>query len=332
MTAGEFVSLRSNPENQHKSSLINNAKNIPNKTTMNKNIKNTDTKINNPIDISVIVPVYNVEEYLPACIDSLLHQGEVHLEIILIDDGSTDNSGAIADQYAKQDSRIKVIHQENRGLSCARNTGIDESRGKYIAFVDSDDWIMENSLCQLYQIAVENQCDIVKGDFQYNQQDRNVKSPFNPVPKELLNTVLSGNECFCGLVKSRAFVPMVWSYLYRRDYIEQIKMRFEEGIIHEDELWTPLVLCQALRIVIIDLVFYYYRQREDSIMESSNTQIRLNSLLHVANRLMEFASQFDFAVLSGELKNLLYVHIFYLYTRAFKYQRFFVYASRTPFR
>ena len=100
----------------------------------------------NQIDMSVIIPVYNVEKYLTVCIDSLMSQGDLRMEIILVNDGSTDLSGEIADEYAKKEGRIKVIHQENGGASAARNTGLDIASGEYIAFLDSDDWIKEKSL------------------------------------------------------------------------------------------------------------------------------------------------------------------------------------------
>ena len=101
------------------------------------------SKPDNKIEVSVIIPVYNVEKYLVACIDSLMCQGDLSMEFILVDDGSTDLSGKIADEYAKKEDRIKVIHQENGGASAARNAGLDVAQGEYIAFLDSDDWIKE---------------------------------------------------------------------------------------------------------------------------------------------------------------------------------------------
>ena len=269
-----------------------------------------------PIDISVIVPVYNVEDYLSECVDSLINQHDIHLEILLIDDGSTDRSGVIADQYAQQNSCIQVIHQENGGLSAARNTGLELAQGEYIAFVDSDDWIREGSLKLLYNTASKHQADVMMGNLQYYHQDGSNKNPFNAVPEKLLHTLLSGKEGFSELIKSGAYTPMVWNYIYRLDYIKHLQIRFEEGIIHEDELWTSLVLCQASRMVISDVEFYYYRQRDGSITNVSNSIKRLNSLLCVANRLMEFSIQFNFTD-DGAWKNWLYVNIFRVYSNAF---------------
>lgn len=271
----------------------------------------------NQIDMSMIIPVYNVEDYLPACIDSVICQEGLHLEIILINDGSTDRSGSIADRYACQDSRIKVIHQENRGLSAARNAGLELAQGEYIAFVDSDDWIKENSLCELYREATRQQADMVMGNMKYSRQDGSTYYPFDPVPEEIRHIPLSGKEGFIRLIKANAYTPMVCNYIYRRSYLVKMQFRFEDGIIHEDELWTPVVLCQAGTVVVVDVDFYYYRQREGSIMDSSNLDERLNALFRITDRLIEFAGQFEFSGADGELKSWLYVNIYRLYSKTF---------------
>jgi len=276
-------------------------------------------KNNNAIEISIIVPVYNVEDYLSFCIDSLLQQANLCLEVILVNDGSTDNSGAIADQYAQQDSRIQVIHRENGGASAARNTGLELAQGEYIAFFDSDDWLKENSLYELFNTAITHRAEIVMGKIWYCYPDGTLNSPFRPAPKEMLNKLLSGKECFVGLVKSSAYPPMAYSYIFRRDYLEKIEARFEEGIMCEDELWTCFALCQAGRVVVIDHEFYYYRQQQDSVMHTTNLRHRLKSLFRVTDRLMEFARRFDFSGENAELKNWLYVHIFKIYSMTFGY-------------
>ena len=275
---------------------------------------------NNKIELSVIIPVYNVEDYLPACIDSLLKQGELCLEIILINDGSTDRSGAIADQYAEKDSRIKVIHQENGGASVARNAGLELAQGEYIAFLDSDDWVKEDSLCELYHEAIKYQADVVKGNLLYYYHENNITNgPFNMVPKEIQYIPYLGKNCFIQLSKARAYPPMACNYIFRRMYLNEIKARFEEGIMAEDELWTPIVLCQAERAVIVDIDFYYYRQRESSVMHTTNIERRLKSLCCVADKLLEFADLYNFSSDNAELKNWLYVVISRIYSMAFYY-------------
>ena len=270
------------------------------------------------MDMTIIIPVYNVEEYLPVCIDSLMHQDKLRLEIILINDGSTDHSGEIAEQYAKQDSRIKVIHRENKGASAARNVGLDLAKGEYIAFLDSDDWVIENSLSELYRQAIKYQVDIVMGNLLYIHQDKIINGPYKPVPKEFKHIVLSGKEGFIQLIQDRSYRPMQFNYIYRRGFLEKIHARFEEGIMHEDELWMPIVLCKAKTMVIADIDFYYYRQREGSVMQSTRTTRRLDSYFKVTDKLMEFADRFDFSGNDGELKSWLYVNIFWLYSWAFR--------------
>ena len=273
----------------------------------------------NNFDISVIVPVYNVEEFLHECVDSLLKQDNIRLDIILIDDGSTDSSGTIADRYVKQDSRIKVIHQNNRGLSAARNTGLELAQGEYIAFVDSDDLIKEDSLSVLFKAATDCRADMVMGYFQFYPPVTQTENIFKPVPEKMLYKFMSGKEAFVGLLQTESFLPMAWSYLYKRDYIEQLSIRFEEGIIHEDELWTTLVLCNAPRVVITGLDFYLYRKRNGSIVHSTPPQKRLNDYLYIADRLFEFADSIDFSGENGELKNWLYVKISKMYRNAFTF-------------
>ena len=131
----------------------------------------------NDTDLSVVIPIYNVEAYLPVCINSLMHQGDLRLEIILVNDGSTDLSGEIVEEYAKKDSRIRVIHQENVGASAARNAGLKLVRGEYIAFVDSDDWVKENGLYELYNEAVRHQTDVVNGKMLFCLQNGRMSNP-----------------------------------------------------------------------------------------------------------------------------------------------------------
>jgi glycosyltransferase involved in cell wall biosynthesis len=271
----------------------------------------------NNIDISVIIPVYNVEKYLPECIESVLNQGKLRQEVILVNDGSTDQSGTIADQYARQDSRIKVVHKENGGASSARNVGLELAQGAYIAFVDSDDWVKESALSELYCEAVRYQADVVMGNVWLCFQDGGVDKPFKRVTNEILNNVLSGKEGFSWLVKTRFYLPLQVKYIYRRKFLKKIQAQFEEGIIHEDELWTPVVLYHAERMVITGIDFYYYRQNRESVMHTTSLIRRLNSLFQVISRLIEFADRFDFSGEDSVFRNWLYVNIFRIYSTTF---------------
>ena len=272
---------------------------------------------NSNVDMTVIIPVYNVEEYLIECIESLMRQGDLRLEIILVNDGSTDRSGAIADQYAQRDSRIQVIHQENGGASVARNVGLNLAQGEYIAFLDSDDWVKKESLNELYYEAISHQADVAMGNVLFYHQDGSMDSIFNPVPKDIQNILFSGKECFNRLVKVNAYTPMVFNYIYRSTFLKKIQARFEEGVMHEDELWTPVVLYQASKMVAVDIDFYYYRQREGSVMHTTNLKKRLDALFRITDRLFEFSDRFDFSGEDGEFKNWLYLITFRLYSVIF---------------
>lgn len=271
----------------------------------------------NQIDISIIIPIYNVEKYLTVCIDSLMSQGDLRMEIILVNDGSTDLSGEIADEYAKKEERIKVIHQENGGASAARNTGLDIASGEYIAFLDSDDWIKEESLPLLYHEAVKHHADVVMGNIWLCHQDGNMDKPFKCISNESINEVLSGKDGFIELVKTCFYLPTPVRYICNRKYLHKIQARFEEGIMHEDELWCPIVLCQAERIVITNIEFYYYRQNEESVMHTTGLVRRLKSLFRVTDGLIKFSGQFDFSEKDVELKSWWYVNILRLYSMAF---------------
>lgn len=268
------------------------------------------------IDLSVIIPIYNAEKYLSTCIESLLHQGDIRLEIILVDDGSTDRSGALVDEYSEKDNRIKVIHQENGGASAARNTGLDIARGEYIAFFDSDDWIKEYVLSDLYRKAIQHHADVVMGNIWLCHQDGNLDQPFKKISGEYPN-VLSGIEGFEWLVKTRLYLPMPFKYIYRREYLQKIQAHFEEGIMHEDELWCPVVLYHAEKMVITDIEFYYYRQSEDSVMHTTHLFRRLKSLFKVTDQLILFSEQPAFSTKNRELKSWWYVNIYRLYREAF---------------
>ena len=156
----------------------------------------------NQIDISIIIPIYNVEKYLTVCIDSLKNQGGLRMEIILVNDGSTDLSGEIADEYAKKEERIKVIHQENGGASAARNVGLDIATEEYIAFLDSDDWIKDESLSLLYDEAVKHHADVVMGNMWLCHQDGSMDKPFKCISNGSIKELLSGKESFIELVKT----------------------------------------------------------------------------------------------------------------------------------
>lgn len=221
--------------------------------------------------ISVIIPVYQVAPYLERCIGSVIDQTYHNLEIILVDDGSTDGSGKICDEYAGKDSRIKVIHQKNRGLSEARNRGIDIAGGEYLSFVDSDDWIDQRFIKVMYGISDEAGCDIVQCNFQNviddcSEGDKREGSYTVYSPEEFSAATYTLLSWKCNLA---------WNKLYKATLFEGI--RYPTGKIHEDEFTTYKLIWRAERIAVTNTRLYFYRQRTDSIMGSAYSLKRLDA-------------------------------------------------------
>lgn len=216
--------------------------------------------------VSIIVPVYCVEKYLHACVDSLLAQTLEDIEIILVDDGSPDQSGKIADEYAEKDSRIKVIHQSNAGLGPARNTGMEAATGEYIGFVDSDDWVKPDMFVRLYQEAVRNDADIVVGGYQEVKDGITTKCYVHPLSGMVLdhredilrirkNLYAYGTEN-----KTREVFPVTaCASVYRREIIQSLGLRFQ-NILSEDRIFNLDAYREAQKMVFIDSVDYCYRK------------------------------------------------------------------------
>lgn len=221
--------------------------------------------------ISVIVPIYRVEEYLPRCIDSLLAQTYQNIQIILVDDGSPDACGRICDEYASTDKRIQVIHKENGGLSDARNAGLSAAKGDYIAFVDSDDWVASEYLERMQQSLCKHDADICECSVQRTNGD------VLPVKSEKKTERVFGTEAaLAELIQDGDCRQHVWNKLYRRSCL--IDITFPVGKTNEDEFWTYRVFGNAQTIVRIDDVLYFYFQRPGSIMGSQYSLKRLDAL------------------------------------------------------
>lgn len=240
----------------------------------------------NPL-ISVIIPVYNVEQYLKDCINSVCNQTYTNLEIIVIDDGSTDNSGALCDEIAKTDSRIKVIHQENQGLSAARNTGLEVCIGEYISFIDSDDAIIPTMYETLLAPLVENNLGMIVCNFYKFSTAEELKDiSSNPSPESDL-TIFTAESFFEKLYENKAdfYVPFIvaWNKLYSRELFADI--RYPKGRVHEDNFVICPLVTSAKRIGFIDTPLYAYRVRENSIMTSTFSIKRLDKFDALAETL-----------------------------------------------
>ena len=216
--------------------------------------------------LSIIVPIYKVEKYLRKCVDSLLSQDltEEEYEIILVDDGSPDNCGAIADEYAAKHPNIRAIHQENGGLSVARNTGIDAARGEYIQFVDSDDYLEPNVLKGLVDKMDAENLDVLRFDYQNVNEAYEVFQPYKDVKPfvDLRDEVCDG---LTFLNERLGYACYAWQFIIRTDCINKQGLYFKPGIYFEDTEWTPRMLASAKRCNSTDTVVYNYLLRSGSI-------------------------------------------------------------------
>lgn len=217
------------------------------------------------MQISVIVPIYNVSRYLRACLDSILNQTYKDLDIILVDDGSTDECPHICDEYSRRDARIRVIHKKNGGLSDARNAGIEYARGRFLTFVDSDDVITADMIEYLHDLLVKYGADMSLC------QMRRIDDSGMPVGDgyALTDELIQGGveACMKAFLKNNKFSTASWSKLYRTSFFQDV--RFPKGKWHEDVFTTYKLVAQCQRIIIGGERKYLYRIREGSIMATS---------------------------------------------------------------
>ena len=225
----------------------------------------------NDVRFSIIVPVYNVEKYLDKCISSILNQTYKNLEIILVDDGSTDLCPQLCDKYAEIDRRIQVIHKKNGGLSSARNAGIDIATGDFIMFVDSDDYISELT-CEKIVKNIASDVDIISFQFQrvYDDETKN-----EIVEEQNTVKIVEGNELFRNYINRTDFTHMVCDKAYRNSLFKDV--RFIEGRLAEDMACSYLLFGRARRAIAIKQVFYYYYTRDDSIMGQGGQKLILDA-------------------------------------------------------
>ena len=242
---------------------------------------------NNNIRLSIIIPVYNVDKYISRCIDSVVFQdlSETEYEIIIVNDGSLDNSVSIVEKYTCNNSNIKIVHRPNGGLSAARNTGLSHATGRYVWFVDSDDWVESNCIGEILTFAENNNLDVLCFGAKIYHSAHVIKEI--PSATEKQGYIFNGHE----FVVNVNTIPSAWSALYRRQYLVDNNLMFYEGILHEDQEFTPRAYCLANRIAYLHKPVYYYYQREGSIMKSSQNEKRCRDLLAVADSLYAFANK-----------------------------------------
>ena len=213
--------------------------------------------------VSVVVPIFKVEKYIHRCIKSILHQTYPYLEIILVNDGSPDRCGEIAEEYKHKDSRIIVIHKENGGLSDARNEGMKEARGEYIVFVDSDDWLEPTMIEDMLHSMHEHKADLVQSAFYYAYDDK-LLFDSNNYSNDGNMILLNNQEAMYELIKNDKVKNFAWGKLYRTELIKDIP--FKKGVLFEDVFWAHLVMKRVKMFVLLHKPLCHYYQRSDSIV------------------------------------------------------------------
>lgn len=208
--------------------------------------------------VSIIIPIYNVEKYLKDCLESVLEQTYPDLQIILVNDGSTDSSGSICDAYAAKDSRIRVVHKDNGGLSDARNAGLPLVDGQFILYLDSDDFLESAAIEDLMETQKKTDADIVLGNFFYSFPA--YEYPANPFHQA--DIVLDNKQAMEALVEGR-IETFAWGKLIRREIA--LKYLFPKGKVFEDHFWTHYVFADAKKVALIPRPLVHYRQRDNSI-------------------------------------------------------------------
>lgn len=244
---------------------------------------------------SIIIPIYKVENYLDKCVQSIINQTYSNIEIILVDDGSPDGCPEICDKYAKKDDRIKVIHKQNGGLSDARNVGLALATGKYVMFVDSDDFVSVNT-CEMLLPFTENDNDIIAGNGVAIGAEKKLSQ------KPDMHVCYTG-EKYLKIALERGSMPAaVPIYIFNTSFLRKNNLAFKYGITHEDEQFTPRAFLKAKKVVNSGVCFYNYVIREGSITMQKDSRKNISDFYKTCLELAEAYS----GIKDEELKNLLY--------------------------
>ena len=256
-----------------------------------------ETAVKQDVLVSVIVPVYNVEDYLGRCVDSILTQTYSNLEVILVDDGATDASGSICDRYAQIDARVKVIHKENGGLSSARNAGIDMATGDWLEFVDSDDWLEPDAVESMLHLAQNHQVELVVGGrWDVSAKTGKRKKGLCPVVQE----VISGEELVSRIFRWNNCDSSACDKLFARRLFQQV--RFPDGVICEDVPVMYKIVLDAGRAAVLNKPIYNYFHRSGSITYTGISEKTFHFSRHTAQILPWI--QANFPSLETEAKYL----------------------------
>lgn len=233
--------------------------------------------------ISIIIPIYNVAEYLDTTVNSSLNQTYKDIEIILVDDGSTDCSGLLCDEFKKKDDRIKVIHKENGGLSSARNAGVGRANGNYVLFLDGDDYLRNDAVERLVEVLKDYPSDIIQ--FEYIEVDNHERAILQELDNDAVGDVFQAftpKEFFCYLYQKGGVYASGCTKLFKKELIQSIPFR---NIRHEDEMWCTEAFQHEMTVTYISDVLYYYVMRENSIIHSQFNRNKLDSFKISSSRI-----------------------------------------------
>lgn len=266
--------------------------------------------------ISIIVPIYNSSNYLNKCVDSLIDQTYRDIEIILVNDGSTDDSLEICNYYKSNDNRIVIINKKNGGLSDARNVGLDISSGNYVLFVDSDDYIELNTCEKFVDVIKDNKVDILSGNAR--RIDGNNIMLINH-SLAITDKLVTGNEFLKNELQNNSMNMAAWLNIYNTNFLKSNKLYYKKGIFHEDELFTPQAFLKAQNVMSINITFYNYIIRKNSITTKANQIKNAKDILYICKTLEKIYLNLE----NDKLKKYLNNHIVNLYLNIFQVARLY---------
>jgi len=262
------------------------------------------------MDLSIIIPVYNVEQYLEECLDSVFRIRDIDYEVIILNDGSTDNSLSIINRYSAKRSNVSIISRENRGLSYSRNEGLLKAQGEYVHFLDSDDKIDPHIFAKLFKKGSKINADIIVGNVYL--YDGNAKWNYcNVLPKE---QILNGED-FLVKYYIQSCSSVVWRSIYKRNFLVSNSLFFVENVYYEDVEWMPKVFFFANKVMMSIDFFYFYRTRLGSICLSDYTPVKLKNSLFLINRMIDFKDK--------EIKRDSTILIYHILTFSFLFRSMF---------
>lgn len=254
---------------------------------------------------SIIVPIYNVENYIVECLESIINQTYNFYELILVNDGSTDNSGKIADDFARKYNNIKVIHKENGGLSSSRNVGINNAIGDYILFVDSDDLLVNNNVLINIVPFIENN-DVILLGMEKLYSDNTTKPVINNANEKLRNIKI--DDKINGLIKSNIFISSACNKCINRRYFLKENLFFEEGVLSEDMDWSVRLLLSVNELNFTNKPYYYYRQSREGSISTTVSQKHISDMVDSIIKSIEFIDKSNVGI---NRKNIIFNYLAY---------------------